>query len=76
MVKFYIGDTRSYFHKSTIAFRFNIPLDRLIDTALIDMDTSHWEQVRSRPLEYFRYRGIFSALGLMNFLACLIFDKS
>lgn len=59
----------------TIALKFNIPLNHVINTYGNNTGTVQWELIRSQWLEYFRHRGIFSALGMLSLLVGLIIDN-
>jgi hypothetical protein len=59
----------------TIALKLNIPLNHLINTSGKGVSGAPWETVRTQWLEYFRYRGVFSCLGMISLLVGLVFDN-
>jgi uncharacterized membrane protein len=58
-----------------ITIKGNMPLNDLIDTFIPGTDTARWDTLRTDWLNYFRYRGILSTIGMMSLLAGTVFEK-
>ncbi len=59
----------------SIALAGNIPINKQISQLVGQIDTSHWETLRSNWLRFFSYRGIFTTIGMLSLLFGLIIES-